>query len=264
MTRSGWRNLLCRAALAVALTLTLTLPVAARAELGDAHTLLVAVAANFADTLGALARRYRETTGVTVEITRGATGMLFAQIVQGAPYDLFFAADRERPLRLEQQGLAAAGSRATYALGVLALWSPDPQLVDAQGEVLASDRFRHLALANPDLAPYGQAAVEVLRGNGRFEQLDAAGRLVFGASVAQAQQFAATGNAQLAFVSLAQVRDAAGSRWLPPPTLYQPIAQQAVIVATSPRTESARHFLDWVLQDAEARALIQRAGYELP
>lgn len=227
-----------------------------------AETLRVAVASNFRPAMLQLAERFEQDSGQQLTLIFGSTGKHYAQIVNGAPFDAFLAADAERPRRLEQEGHALPGSRFVYALGRLVLWSPDTALVDDSGAILRSDRFRHLAIANPDLAPYGAAAREVLRALGVWEALQ--GRLVRGENIAQAYQFVASGNAELGFVARAQRvaagADATGSSWTPPAALYGPIEQQAVLLTDSPATRAFAAFL----QSAEARALIRAAGYDLP
>lgn len=231
-------------------------PPAAAAEV------LVAVASNFADVAAALAVRFEAATGHAVVLSPGSTGRHFTQIKGGAPFAVFLAADAERPQRLEAEGLAVAGSRFTYAVGRLVLWSPRPGLVDADGAVLAAGSFAHLAIANPELAPYGQAAREALAALGLWDGL--APRLVRGENIAQAYQFVAGGAAELGFVALSQVRrpdrTAAGSLWEVPEGLHAPIVQQAVLLRDEP---AARAFLEFLRGD-EARAVIAAYGYGAP
>jgi molybdate transport system substrate-binding protein len=226
---------------------------------GETH---VAVAQNFAVTCRQIAEAFTAETGHAVTLSAGSTGKLYAQIENGAPFDVLLSADAERPRRLEASGRAVAGSRFTYALGRLVLWSPTAGLVDEAGAVLASDRYRHLAIANPELAPYGAAAREVLRGLDLFERL--AGRIVRGEDIGQTYQFVASGNAELGFVALAQLIDAEqGSRWMVPEKLHTPIEQQAVLLAVGRDEEGATAFLSF-LRSPGARAQIERAGYGVP
>ena len=201
-----------------------------------AGLLRVAVASNFAPAARALAADFeRQAGGQPVQLVVGSTGRQFAQIVHGAPFDLFLAADRRRPERLEQEGRVVPGSCFTYALGRIVLWSPQPDLVDDEGAVLRAGHIRHLAIANPRLAPYGRAAQQVLRRLGLMEQLQP--RLVQGENVAQAYQFVKTGNAALGFVAYAQVHRTAGqdgSLWAVPQSLCDPIEQQAVQLSRQP------------------------------
>lgn len=219
-------------------------------------TTRIAVAANFAPAADQLVQQFAARTGHRVVLSYGATGQLFAQISQGAPFSAFLAADDERPKLLEKQGKAVRGSCFTYATGRLVLWSRTPGLVDNQATVLRQGRFRKLAIAEPAAAPYGVAAMEVLR---KLKLEAAVGpKIVKGASVAQAYQFAATGAADLAFVSLAQVIGSVkGSRWLVPQNLHSPIRQQAALLKRDP---VAKAFLDY-LRTKDARRIIRRFGY---
>lgn len=234
--------------------------VAAATGLGTAAAdqVTVAVAANFVRPMAALVERFEAETAHRVRVTAGSTGKHYAQIRNGAPFDAFFAADAERPRRLEEAGLTVPGSRLTYAIGRLALWSRRPGYVDADGAVLERGTFRHLALANPSLAPYGAAARDVLGAKGVLEALD--GKLVFGEDVGQTFGFVHSGAAELGFVAYAQLvaeEGVGGSYWLVPAELHAPIEQQAVLLVDSP---AARAFLEFTRSDA-ARAIIERFGY---
>lgn len=229
---------------------------AAPAQAGEVH---VAVAASFAEPLRAIAQAFETETGDAVVVSEGSTGKLYAQIVNGAPFEVFLAADAERPRRLLAAGNAVAGTGFAYALGRLALWSADPARVS--GPAALHGAFRHLAIANPELAPYGVAARETLAKHGLWEAL--APRLVRGEDVGQAFQFVATGNAELGFVALAQVQGAGGSRWEVPADQHAPIEQHAVLLAAGRDAAAARAFLAF-LRGPEARARIAAAGYGLP
>ena len=222
----------------------------------------VAVASNFADAMEAIARRFEAATRHRVALSAGSTGKLYAQIRNGAPFDALFGADVRRPQLLEQEGVAVPGSRFTYAVGRLVLWSPRPGYVDPQGRVLQRGAFRHLAIANPVLAPYGQAAQEVLQARSLWESLS--GRLVRGENIGQTFQFVSTGNAELGFVARSQVMRAGqplgGSLWSVPQALYSRIEQQAVLLQDKP---VAREFLTFVRSDA-ALKIIQEYGYDRP
>lgn len=227
-----------------------------------AADLRVAVASNFVEPAREIAHRYEARTGHRVIISFGASGQLFAQITQAAPFDVFLSADEERPAGLEARGLAAQGSRFTYASGRLVLWSRQAGLVDPQGRILARGGFRKLAIADPKTAPYGLAALEVLGALGHRERL--APRLVSGTSITQTFQFVQTGAAELGFVALSQVKDIkGGSRWIVPARLHSPIRQQAVLLSRSAANPEARAFLAY-LRGSEARAIIRRYGYEVP
>jgi molybdate transport system substrate-binding protein len=223
----------------------------------------VAVAANFTAAMQKIAAAFQQDTGHRAVLAVGSTGRFYAQIRHGAPFDLLLAADDETPARLEREGLAVAGTRFTYAVGRLALWSATPGLVDAQGEVLRKGSFQRLAVADPKLAPYGAAAMQVLARLGLLAALQP--RIVQGESIGQAHQFAATGNAQLAFVALAQVmqdgRIAQGSAWVVPAHLHDAIRQDAVVL-TAARDNAAAHALAAYLRSDKARALLRAHGYE--
>jgi molybdate transport system substrate-binding protein len=238
----------------VALAATLLLPSGARAE-----EVRVAVATNFRATMDALAAAFGARGEHAVIVSAGATGSQYAQIVNGAPFDAFFAADVERPTLLERDGIGVAGTRFVYAVGRLALWSARLSYVDDGGRVLETGAYRHLAIANPDLAPYGAAAREVLRARGLWDDLEK--RLVQGQDIGQAYSFVATGNAELGFVALAQLmRPGAkpeGSYWVVPQDLHAPIAQQAILLRDSP---AARAFLEFVKSE-EARTIVRSYGY---
>lgn len=251
--RRLWLSVFCGAAWGL-----FALPAAAQ----DA---VVAVAANFRETLGEVQNSFERETGYTLTVTTGSTGKLYAQIVHGAPYDMLLAADEKRPLLLEQNGLAAAGSRFTYAVGKLALWSPDPGRIGADGvTVLRRNDFRKLAIANPDLAPYGAAAMEVLDAIGAPSAIRT--KIVMGENVGQTFALIASGNAELGFVALSYVmsqhNNAHGSRWDVPEALYSPIRQDAVLLNHGAGNPAASAFLDY-LQGGEARAIIAKSGYGL-
>ncbi|ACG78696.1 molybdenum ABC transporter Molybdate-binding protein [Phenylobacterium zucineum HLK1] len=222
----------------------------------------VAVAANFAEPAREIARRFEQRTGHRATLSFGSSGQFYAQIANGAPFDVFLSADAERPRRLEAAGLAAPGSRFTYAVGRLVLWSRDPGRVDAEGRVLSRGGFEKLAIADSTAAPYGRAAMETLRALGLHERVR--GRIVQGASITQAYQFVRTGAAELGFVALSQVvSEKGGSRWLVPARLHAPIDQQAVLLRAAARKPAARAFADFLKSD-EARAVVRTYGYEVP
>ena len=242
----------------LALLALTTLACACRAE-----TLLVAVAANFAPPARQIAADFERETGHSVKLSFGATGKFYAQIRAGAPFDVLLAADEETPRRLVDEGLGAAGTEKTYAVGKLVLWSVDPTLVDREGEVLKSDRFKHLALADARLAPYGMAAREVLTQLQLMEQLQS--RLVVAENIGQAHQFVATANAELGFVALSQVQTPdgtapKGSMWLIPERLYTPLRQNRVVLTSTKVPNVARAFADY-LSGGKARATMRAYGY---
>lgn len=227
-----------------------------------AATVSVAVAANFTEPAKALAAQFKARTGHEAVLTYGASGQFYAQIANGAPFQVFLSADRERPERAEAEGLAVAGSRFTYAVGRLALYSRTPGLVDGRGAVLRSGRFAKLSIADPKTAPYGLAAVETMRKLGVYEALKP--RLVQGTSITQAYQFVDTGAAELGFVALSQVATVkGGSRWIVPAADHTPIDQQAVLLKTGANSPAARAFMSF-LKGGEAKAIIRRYGYNVP
>lgn len=221
----------------------------------------VAVAANFTEPAKAIAAAFKARTGHTATLSFGASGQFYTQIAHGAPYEVFLSADAERPLKAEQEGLSVPGARFTYAVGRLVLYSTTPGLVDPKGAVLGSGKFEKLAIADPTAAPYGGAAVETMR---RLKVYDAvAPKIVKGASIAQAYQYVATGNAELGFVALSQVIDQpGGSRWLVPAADHAPIQQQAVLLRTGEKNPAARAFMTF-LKSPAAVAIIKRYGYQV-
>lgn len=231
----------------------------------QADEVRVAVAANFAAPLKTLALEFEKDSGHTLLLSAGATGKLYAQIKSGAPFDVFLSADEQTPARLEKEGDAVTGSRFTYAVGRLVLWSAQPNYVDAQGAVLKSGNFKHLALAAPQLAPYGAAAVQTLT------QLDLLAaltpRFVRGESIGQTYSFVASGNAELGFVALSQVfengRISQGSGWIVPANLYDALRQDAVLLTRARDKPAARAMLAF-LKTEKARALVRAFGYETP
>lgn len=229
-----------------------------------AAELSVAVAANFTAPMQKIAAAFEKETGHRLALSFGSTGKFYAQIRNGAPFEVLFAGDQETPARLEQEGLGVAGTRFTYATGRLVLWSKQPGLVDDQGEVLRTGAFERLALADPRLAPYGAAAMQTLKQLGLADAL--AGRFVQGESIGQAYQFVATGNAPLGFVALSQVyadgRLTEGSAWMVPETLYAPIRQDALILAKGRDNAAAADFMRY-LQGGAAKAVIRSHGYGL-
>lgn len=222
----------------------------------------VAVAANFSAPMQKIAQAFERETGHKAVLSFGATGNFYAQIRHGAPFQVLLAADDETPLKLEREGLAVAGSRFSYAIGRLVLWSKQPGLVDGQGAVLRSGRFERIALANPRLAPYGAAAQETLTRLGLLAELRP--RMVQGENIAQVYQFVASENAQLGFVALSQVmaqgRVEQGSAWIVPADLHAPIRQDAVLLAPG-RDQPAALALLAFLKGEQARAVIRSFGY---
>lgn len=222
----------------------------------------IAAASNFASPLEGLAREFTDATGHRAVVASAATGKLYAQIRNGAPFDVLLAADDEIPARLEAAGLAVPGTRFTYATGRLALWTASAEGAPVGPDSLRAARGR-IAIANPRVAPYGRAAVEALRDLGLYEAVE--GRLVMGENIAQAHQFAASGNAAFGLVAQAQVwragRFVAGRGWLVPEVHHAPIRQDAVLLHRGRDNPAARAFLTFLATDP-ARALIRAAGYD--
>ena len=229
----------------------------------NAAEVRVAVAANFTQTLTQLQTQFEKATPHRIIIISGATGKLFAQINNAAPFDVFLSADAAAPTRLVEAGLAVAHSQFTYARGRLVLWSMQAERVRDAAQSLRGITTQRLALANPKHAPYGRAAQQALRALHLWETVQS--RIVLGENVNQALQFAATGNATWAMVGLAQVLsllpDQRGGYWEVPRDLYEPITQDAVLLVRSRDNPAAQEFIAY-LRSAAARELIQRAGYE--
>jgi molybdate transport system substrate-binding protein len=239
------------------------LSLAALAFSARADDIQVAVAANFAPAAQKIAAQFEKDTGHTVKLSVGATGKFYAQIESGAPFDVLLAADQATPAKLVGEGKGVPATLHTYAVGKLVLWSADPALVDGKGEVLKSDKWKHLSVADAKLAPYGQAAKETLAALKLTDAVQA--RVVMGENIAQTLQFAQTGNAELAFVALGQVQPpdggkVPGSMWLVPDNLYAPIKQDAVVIAATRSAKAATEFVDYLASD-KARAVIKAYGY---
>lgn len=244
------------------LSLLLILSLAGSAAAAEA---VVAVAANFAEVAELLEKDFERASGHSLSLVAGSTGKLYAQIANGAPFDVFLSADQETPARLEKDGQAVAKTRFTYATGRLTLWSPEPGRVGKDGAAtLREGKFRNLAIANPELAPYGEAAQQVLEKLGlwgRFQD-----RIVKGETIGQAHAMVASGNAELGFVALSSVlsprNTTPGSRWDVPAHLYAPLRQDAVLLKRAAGNPAARGFLDF-LRSAESKALLESYGYRL-
>ncbi len=251
------------------LRLWLAMAVAGWAAAGSAAEVTVAVAANFTAPMQKIAAVFEQDTGHKAQLAFGSTGKFYAQIKNGAPFSVLLAADDETPARLEAEGLAVLGSRFTYATGRLALWSKQPNLVDDKGEVLRSPHFEKLgihkiAMADPKLAPYGAAAMEVIQ---RLDvQANVVPRLVQGESIGQTYQFVSTENAQLGFVAVSQIsvdgRLTQGSAWLVPPHLHTPLKQDAVLLKVGADNVAAVALLKYLRSD-KAKAIIRSHGYAL-
>ena len=240
-------------------TFALVLPFSSLADQAQ-----VAVAANFAEPIKAIAAVLEKTTGHTLQITVGSTGKLYAQIKNGAPFDVFLAANTGAPAAAEKDALAKAGSSFTYANGKLVLWSADAAKVDAKGSVLKGNSFRKLSYANPKTAPYGEAAVQVMDKLGLSAALTP--KLVQGESIGQAFNFVHTGNAEIGFVAMSQVLEGGklkrGSMWVVPQALYSPIQQNAVLLQHGANNPAAVALVK-LLQSTNIKDLIRSYGYDI-
>ncbi|GAB4360531.1 MAG: molybdate ABC transporter substrate-binding protein [Immundisolibacter sp.] len=243
------------------LALCLLLGPATSASVGAAEA-TAAVAANFAAAMERLESAFEQASGHRLTVVFGSSGKLAAQVQQGAPFDVFLSADVERPVALQAAGFALPDSRFTYAIGRLALWSPDPQAFNDGAAYLATGRFRHLAIANPALAPYGKAAQQALQALGVWAAVQ--DRIVRAGNIGQTYAMVAGGATQAGFVALAQLTDdTPGSRWPVPQELHAPIRQDAVLLLHGRDNPAARAFLDY-LRSPPARAVITAQGYDLP
>ena len=235
---------------------------ASPARAGEAS---LAVAANFAEVVEVLAADFEAASGHGLTISTGSSGQLFAQIVNGAPFDIFLSADQKTAEQLEADGLAVAGTRFTYAIGRLTLWSADPGLIGEDGAaLLEAGGFRALAIANPDVAPYGAAARQAMQRLGVWDGLQ--DKIVRGENIGQTHAMVATGNAELGFVALSYVlspqNGQPGSRWDVPQDLYDPIRQDAVMTARGEANAAAAAFMAYLASE-EAKAVIKDYGYEV-
>jgi molybdate transport system substrate-binding protein len=235
------------------------------AHVANAGEVNAAVAANFTEPVKLIAEQFQKDTGHTVKFSFGSSGKFYSQIKEGAPFDVFLAADEKNPKLLEEEGLAVKDTRFVYALGKLVLWSTQPGFVDNKGAVLGKGSYNKIAYADPKLAPYGLAAQETLQKMKLWDKVQ--GKLVTGESIAQTYQFAATGNAEMAFIALSQItRDGKimdGSYWIVPADSYSPIKQAAVQLAAAKDKAAAQAFLKY-LKGEKAQGIIRNFGYGLP
>lgn len=224
----------------------------------------VAVAANFTAPMQKIAKAFEQETGHKALLSFGSTGNFYAQIRNGAPFHVLLAADDDTPLKIEQEGLGVPGSRFTYAIGKLVLWSKQPGLVDDKGDILRSGKFARIAIANPKLAPYGAAAIDTMA---KLELLPVLQpRFVQGENIAQTYQFIATENAPLGFVALSQVlvdgKIVQGSAWIVPAGLHAPIAQDALVLSAGKDNPAATALMGFLRSD-RVKVLIRSYGYGL-
>ncbi len=230
----------------------------------SADEVQVAVAANFTAPMQTIAAAFEKDTGHKALLAFGSTGKFYAQIKNGAPFQVLLSADDETPKKLEAEGMLIHGTGYTYAVGRLALWSAKEGVVDARGEVLKKGNYTHLAIANPKLAPYGAAAIEVLKKLGLLETVQP--KFVQGENIAQTWQFVASGNAELGFVALSQVMKdgklTRGSAWIVPANLHAPIRQDAVMLASGKGNTAAGALMAY-LKGEKAKAIIRSFGYDI-
>ena len=223
----------------------------------------VAVASNFSAPMQKITQAFEQETGHKAMVSFGSTGHFYAQIKNGAPFEVLLAADAETPRKIDKEGLGLAASRFTYAVGTLVLWSKQPGLVDDKASILQSGRFERIALANPKLAPYGAAAIQTLNRMGILRNVQP--KVVQGDNMSQAYQFVATGNAQLGFVALSQVmtdgKITQGSAWLVPDSLHTPIQQDAILLAKGAANPAATALLNF-LRTERAKAVMRAFGYK--
>jgi molybdate transport system substrate-binding protein len=224
-----------------------------------------AVAANFTAPMQQIAALFEKDSGNTVKLSFGSSGKFYSQIKEGAPFDVFLSADEKTPQLMEKEGLAVQGSDFVYALGKLVLWSAKPGFVDDKGEVLRAGNYNKIAYADPKLAPYGLAAKETLENMGLWNGVQS--KLVTGESIAQTYQFAASGNAEMAFIALSQVtkdgKVTGGSWWMVPAHMYNPIRQSAVLLTAAKDKAATQAFLAY-LKSEKAVTIIRNFGYGLP
>ena len=243
----------------------LTLLFVAYATSLRAEEAMVAVAANFSAPMQQIAALFHKETGHQIKLSFGASGGIYAQIKNGAPFDLFLSADQLTPQKLEAEGLGVPNSRFTYATGQLVLWSKQEGLVDAKGHVLQNKSIQRIALANPKLAPYGAAAIETMTNLGLLKELQS--KLVQGDNIAQTYQFVSTQNAQIGFVALSQVfangKITSGSAWIVPGNLHQPIQQDVILLRKGQDNKAATALLLY-LKGEQAKKIMKSFGYLSP
>ncbi|CAI8720413.1 molybdate ABC transporter substrate-binding protein [Pseudomonas sp. IT-P4] len=230
----------------------------------QADEVQVAVASNFTAPIQAITADFEKDTGHKLVASFGATGQFYTQIKNGAPFEVFLSADDSTPKKLEAEGDSVKGSRFTYAVGTLALWSAKEGYVDAKGDVLKKNAYQHLSIANPKAAPYGLAATQVLAKEGLTDKVK--DKIVEGQNISQAYQFISTGNAELGFVALSQIykdgKISSGSAWIVPASLHDPIKQDAVILNKGKDNPAAKALVDY-LKGPKAAAVIKSYGYEI-
>ncbi len=231
----------------------------------SAEQVLVAVAANFIPPFREVAMEFEKATGHRVQVAAGSSGNFYSQIKNGAPFDVFFSADHERPKKLEEEGLGVKDTRFTYAIGRLVLWSSNAGQIKGE-ETLSSKNYTHLAITNPKNAPYGLAAMQAMQKLRIWDKLQPQHIIIMGENISQTMGFVESGKAELGFVALSQVLapnlKGKGSRWDVPNNLHEPI-QQDVILLTKGKDNPAAKALMEFMGGPQAKAIIERYGYEL-
>lgn len=231
----------------------------------EAKSVYVAVAANFSKPMESLVTEFEKTSDYRIALSFGSSGKFYAQIKHGAPYELFFSADQAKPDALQKDGLVTPGSRFTYAIGRLAVWTTRLEFANKIETHLKNGLFNKLAIANPKLAPYGAATLEVLR---HLELIDVTqSKWVRGENIAQTYQFVSTGNADLGFIAWSQLLGInkmkpthKGLYWLVPDSMHRPIKQDVVLLRSAAKSEGAKAFLDFMQTD-KAQHIILEYGY---
>lgn len=228
-----------------------------------AEQALVAVAANFIPPFREIATEFEKSTGHQLQVSGGSSGNFYTQIKNGAPFDVFFSADNERPQKLEEEGLGVKDTRFTYAIGRLVLWSPTADLIKGE-ETLRLKQYKKLAMANPKTAPYGVAAMQTMQKLELWEGLQP--HIVMGENLGQTMGFIESGNVQLGFVALSQVMDpkikGQGSRWDVPTHLHEPIKQDVILLTKGKDNPAAKALMEF-MSGPPAKTIIERYGYEL-
>ena len=244
---------------------SITLGLLLNASVAIADSTLVAVASNFTKPMTEIAESFEKATGHSAKLSFGSTGKFVSQIENGGPFEVLLAADETGPALLEKEGYVVSGTLSTYALGKLALWSATPGYVDTKGNILKSGNFKHVAIADPKVAPYGAAAVDYLTKQGLLDNIQPL--LVLGENITQAQQFISTGNAELGFVALSQVIEngkiGSGSGYIIPTSEYATIRQGVALLTNGAENPAAVALLAY-LKSAPALVIIQKYGYDLP
>ena len=232
-----------------------------------AQAVKVAAAADLKFAMAELAAQFEKQSGTKLDVTYGSSGNFLTQIQNGAPFDLFFSADSEYPKKLEAAGLAEPGTLREYAVGRIVIWTPGDSEINAPKDAwkcLLDQRVKKIAIANPEHAPYGRAALAAMKKAGIYEQLK--DKLVYGENISQAAEFVQSGNAQAGIVALSLAISPAmknGNRWEVPADSYPPIKQAVVLLKASKNKDAARRFLEFV-SGPQGREILQRFGFTAP